>query len=103
MIYLSPEEVAAAIKGMLAWDAPAIGEAAGFAVALATKSSSSGSLADPKEKLAAAYVVLRDSRPIAVNLFWALDRVWSLWEPFLGSPEELVAELLKEEAVLIAE
>jgi len=56
------EEVAAAIRDMVVRGAPAIGCAAAFGVALAQGSPSS-------------YEVLRKSRPTAVNLFWAPDRM----------------------------
>ena len=56
------EEVAKAIKDMVVRGAPAIGCAAAFGVVLANGS---------KE----AYEILAKSRPTAVNLFWALDRM----------------------------
>ena len=56
------EEVAAAIRDMVVRGAPAIGCAAAFGVVLGRGSDSS-------------YEVLRKSRPTAVNLFWALDRM----------------------------
>ena len=55
-------EVAAAIRDMVVRGAPAIGCAAAFGVVLG---SSSGE----------AFEVLAASRPTAVNLFWALDRM----------------------------
>ena len=58
----SAAQVAEAIREMVVRGAPAIGCAAAFGVAL-----SKGS----KE----AYEVLAKSRPTAVNLFWALDRM----------------------------
>jgi methylthioribose-1-phosphate isomerase len=54
-------EVAAAIRDMAVRGAPAIGCAAAFGIAL-----------DPAE---ASYDVLAKSRPTAVNLFWALERM----------------------------
>jgi methylthioribose-1-phosphate isomerase len=54
-------EVAAAIRDMVVRGAPAIGCAAAFGVAL--------------ESTDAAYDVLAKSRPTAVNLFWALERM----------------------------
>jgi methylthioribose-1-phosphate isomerase len=54
-------EVAAAIRDMVVRGAPAIGCAAAFGIAL-----------DPRE---ASYAVLAKSRPTAVNLFWALERM----------------------------
>ena len=54
-------EVAAAIRDMVVRGAPAIGCAAAFGIAL-----------EPKD---ASYDVLARSRPTAVNLFWALERM----------------------------
>ena len=54
-------EVAAAIRDMVVRGAPAIGCAAAFGIAL-----------EPKE---ASYEILKKSRPTAVNLFWALERM----------------------------
>ena len=54
-------EVAAAIRDMVVRGAPAIGCAAAFGIAL-----------EPTE---AAHHVLAQSRPTAVNLFWALERM----------------------------
>jgi methylthioribose-1-phosphate isomerase len=58
--------VAAAIRTMVVRGAPAIGVAAAYGIALA---------ASKGEDLAAADRVLRDSRPTAVNLAWALDEM----------------------------
>jgi methylthioribose-1-phosphate isomerase len=55
----SAEEVAAAIRDMVVRGAPAIGCAAAFGVALSK----------------GGYEVLAKSRPTAVNLFWALERM----------------------------
>jgi len=56
------EEVAQAIKDMVVRGAPAIGCAAAFGVVLGKGSPSS-------------FEILAKSRPTAVNLFWALDRM----------------------------
>ncbi len=56
------DEVAAAIRDMVVRGAPAIGCAAAFGVVLDKGSKH-------------AYEVLAASRPTAVNLFWALDRM----------------------------
>jgi methylthioribose-1-phosphate isomerase len=58
----SAEEVAQAIRDMVVRGAPAIGCAAAFGVVLGNGS---------KE----GYEILAKSRPTAVNLFWALDRM----------------------------
>jgi methylthioribose-1-phosphate isomerase len=54
-------DVAAAIRGMAVRGAPAIGCAAAFGIAL-----------DPADT---SYEILAQSRPTAVNLFWALERM----------------------------
>src|SRR5690349_10153529 len=59
-------EVADAIKTMVVRGAPAIGVAAAYGYALAVAKG---------EDAAAADAVLRESRPTAVNLAWALDRM----------------------------
>ena len=65
MVYVTcrtAEEVAQAIRDMAVRGAPAIGCSAAFGIAL--------SKGNPK-----AYEVLAKSRPTAVNLFWALERM----------------------------
>jgi methylthioribose-1-phosphate isomerase len=59
-------EVADAIRTMVVRGAPAIGVAAAYGIALAAANG---------EDLAAADRVLRESRPTAVNLAWALDEM----------------------------
>ncbi len=68
------QEVALAIKNMVVRGAPAIGIAAAYGMALAAQAK-----ADRNE----ATKTLAGSRPTAVNLFWALERIdkvseWSL-------------------------
>ncbi|WP_456446252.1 S-methyl-5-thioribose-1-phosphate isomerase [Oceanithermus sp.] len=89
----APEEVAAAIREMAVRGAPAIGAAAAFGVVLAARRG--GALAE-------ADALLRASRPTAVNLFWALDRMKRVWEGFSGAAEALAAAL-EAEALRIAE
>lgn len=79
-------EVAAAIREMAVRGAPAIGVAAAYGMALASLKG---------EDLNAADAVLRASRPTAVNLFWALDRL----RPLHGSgPGPLLQEAQAIEA-----
>lgn len=59
-------EVAAAIRDMIVRGAPAIGVAAAFGMALAAKHG---------RNLSAAADILKRSRPTAVNLAWAVDRM----------------------------
>lgn len=66
----SVEDVATAIERMVVRGAPAIGITAAYAIALAARSGFSLPEADAR---------LRKTRPTAVNLFWALDRMKRLW------------------------
>ena len=67
----SAEEVAQAIRDMVVRGAPAIGCAAAFGVVLGKGSK-------------ASYDVLAKSRPTAVNLFWALERMKNKFIPLLA-------------------
>ena len=65
-------ETAAAIREMVVRGAPAIGCAAAFGIALDAKRGAS---------LIAAEALLAQSRPTAVNLFWALERMRGVVDP----------------------
>lgn len=73
--YRSHREVAQAIKDMVVRGAPAIGAAAAFGLALAGYESASASTRELLADLQAAANTLKASRPTAVNLAWAVDRV----------------------------
>ncbi|MBV9392390.1 MAG: S-methyl-5-thioribose-1-phosphate isomerase [Verrucomicrobia bacterium] len=65
----SAEDVADGIRKMVVRGAPLIGASAGYGIAL-------GMLHDPSDKgLERSYKMLFASRPTAVNLRWALDRI----------------------------
>src|SRR5436190_23816913 len=83
------EEVAEAIRAMVIRGAPAIGVAAAMGVALGVLRS-----ADPIEQICDT---LARTRPTAVNLFWAIDRMKKLYESAQGRPiEEIRARLVDE-------
>lgn len=67
--------VAAAIHDMVIRGAPAIGVAAGYGLALAALGGAATDAAGLRAELDDAAAVLRASRPTAVNLGWAVDRV----------------------------
>jgi methylthioribose-1-phosphate isomerase len=73
--------VAEAIRTMVVRGAPAIGVAAAYGIALAAAKG---------EDLAAADRVLRDSRPTAVNLAWALDEMRD--DPSAGHARKIHAD-----------
>ncbi|WKZ38963.1 MAG: S-methyl-5-thioribose-1-phosphate isomerase [Anaerolineales bacterium] len=73
--YRGHRDVAHAITDMVVRGAPAIGAAAGFGLALAGFESAASSTRDLLADLQAAANTLKDARPTAVNLAWAVDRV----------------------------
>jgi methylthioribose-1-phosphate isomerase len=79
LAYRGVTEVAEAIRDMVVRGAPAIGVTAAYAMVLAAREArqSSPSRAERVERLAAARSALGATRPTAVNLFWALERMWN--------------------------
>jgi methylthioribose-1-phosphate isomerase len=98
-------ETARAIRDMVVRGAPAIGCAAAFGVALEAKRLAGSSPAeDFRRGLAGGLDVLRASRPTAVNLFWALERMQSAIDTHAGaSPAELAARLEAEAEAIFRE
>lgn len=72
------EGVWEAIKKLRVRGAPAIGVAAAYGVVVGTREHRDASRQDFNEKLAEVVKYLASSRPTAVNLFWALDRMSDL-------------------------
>ena len=73
--YRDHASVARAIKEMVVRGAPAIGAAAAFGLALAGFESTADSNSDLLNELQSASNTLKASRPTAVNLAWAVDRI----------------------------
>lgn len=69
------KEVAKAIKNMVVRGAPAIGATAAYGMVLAILQKDTEELSLLKDELTKAAALLRASRPTAVNLFWAIDRI----------------------------
>lgn len=68
-------EVADVIRRLVVRGAPAIGVSAAFGLALAAQQSKAKTLPELLRDLDSAFKVLQATRPTAVNLFWALQRV----------------------------
>ena len=100
--YTSAEGVALAIKDMVIRGAPAIGAAAAYGLAVELCRHES----DDLDTLLAAYKsaddILRRSRPTAVNLFWALDRMYEIVNKKEYSAGWSLQELVLAEAHAIA-
>jgi len=91
--------VAEAIKKMEIRGAPAIGVAAAMALALAARSLGSMPLEKALSFMRDVAEKVKSTRPTAVNLFWAVDRVMASISK-ASSVEELV-ELAEKEAIKI--
>jgi methylthioribose-1-phosphate isomerase len=98
----NPGEMAEAIKTMKIRGAPLLGVAAGFALALAAANSKAESKEKLLKELEAAAETIRQTRPTAVNLFWALDRILEKAKEFSGNRAAL-ASFIVEEAQRIAD
>jgi methylthioribose-1-phosphate isomerase len=95
--YDTAVEVAEAIRAMVVRGAPAIGATAAFGLALAAHHSHAATAAALREELQTAADVLARSRPTAVNLFWAIERMLRhAANPALDTPAKLRDELLAE-------
>lgn len=92
------QSVADGIRTMVVRGAPAIGVAAAYGVALEAIALSNFSKSDFEKGLLTGVDVLAQSRPTAVNLFWALERMKKLWENVKQLPTSEVANRLLQEA-----
>jgi methylthioribose-1-phosphate isomerase len=101
--YTDYQGVADAIRTMVIRGAPAIGAAAGFGMALAGLRSAAKTRSELLRDLEMAAEALRRSRPTAVNLFWAIDRMLrTATNESLDSADD-VREALIREAQTIAD
>jgi methylthioribose-1-phosphate isomerase len=94
------EEVATAIRDMIIRGAPAIGVAAAMGVAIGVQYARE---ADLDAQVDVICETLAKTRPTAVNLFWAIDRMKRLYTTLRGKPLGEIRERLIEEAQLVRE
>jgi len=95
------EDVADAIRTLVVRGAPAIGVAAAFGVALAARQSRATTFDALLGDLEAAIKGLAATRPTAVNLFWALERMRRVALASVGVPLDRVKARLLTEAQAI--
>jgi len=87
--------VAHAIQTMVVRGAPAIGVAAAFGLVLAVRNAIRKRL-PWREEFRKAALQLRATRPTAVNLFWAIDRMQKAAEKLPDEPEGAAYHLERE-------
>jgi methylthioribose-1-phosphate isomerase len=98
----SADEVAEAVRTMAVRGAPLLGIVAAFGLALAARTSRAGGPRGVLRDLRHAGRILVGSRPTAINIAWAVERVLAAAERAAGEGVEAVRAAAEEEANSIA-
>ena len=93
-------DVAAGIKDMVVRGAPAIGVSAAYGIALGAKTFVGTNVDDLEEEIDYVCDVIGKTRPTAVNLFWAIDRMKRIFQKAKtdGKPVSEIKQVLVDEA-----
>ncbi|HEV2425533.1 MAG TPA: S-methyl-5-thioribose-1-phosphate isomerase [Terriglobia bacterium] len=108
-IYSDYQGVAEAIRSMVIRGAPAIGVAAAMGVALGIEKSNATSVDVLRAEFEVIARTISETRPTAVNLFWAVDRMRRVFESALASAsgdqamDHAKARLVEEARRMLAE
>ncbi len=97
------EDMALAIHTMIVRGAPAIGVAAAYGMYLGALDIQTTERRAFLEQLEAVAQQLRATRPTAVNLFWAIDRMLKTARQTVGSVGQLQSILLEQAQAIAAE
>jgi len=92
-----------AIRTLTVRGAPALGAAGALGVYLAVKDSKAGEYESLRREIDEACEYLGSSRPTAVNLFWAMDRMQRCARSNSRLPAAKIKSLLLEEALAVME
>jgi methylthioribose-1-phosphate isomerase len=98
-----PHSVAQAIRTLAVRGAPAIGVAAAMGIALAATKLQSQRPETFLKKMVAVCEMMRQTRPTAINLFWAIDRMRKILDRGDSLDIAEITGRLEEEARLIHE
>lgn len=101
--YSDYRDVAEAIRSMVIRGAPAIGVAAAMGVALGMKQSAVQSVEELDQEFEGMCGLISNTRPTAVNLFWAVDRMKRAYGEARPHGIEAVKSALIREAVRLHE
>ena len=97
--YTDYKEVAEAIRVIVIRGAPAIGVAAAMGVALGVKNSPAASPEDLDAAITTICDVIAGTRPTAVNLFWAVDRMKAVYNQVRSQGREKIRSALVAECL----
>ena len=100
---LDYQTVAEAIKKLRVRGAPAIGVAASFGLVLGAQDLIANESQNFHNDMKKVADVLKATRPTAVNLFWAVNRMMDVLEINLELPVEIILETMEREAIAILE
>jgi len=92
------EQVANAIRTMIVRGAPAIGVATAMGIALGVQNSKAETVGELKRDFDRCCELIRQTRPTAVNLFWAIRRMQEKFESLRIRPIPQIKQALVEEA-----
>ena len=92
------QQVADVIRNMVVRGAPAIGVAAAMGIALGVQNSKTENSSDLKQELDRICEIIGQTRPTAVNLFWAIRRMQAKFETLRTRPAPQIKQALVEEA-----
>ncbi len=92
------QQVADAIRTMIVRGAPAIGVAAAMGIALGVRDSKAETVAELEKEFDHICEVIGQTRPTAVNLFWAIRRMREKFEHLRVRPVSQIKQELTEEA-----
>ena len=98
----SPQEMAEAIRTLTVRGAPAIGIAAAYGLCLTADLCLACRPVEFEEHFFNAFDLLAASRPTAVNLFYALDRMKAAYLPIQTQPVAIIRDALVAEADAIS-
>jgi len=104
--YTTYQDVAKSIREMVIRGAPAIGVAAAMGVAIGVQKSTAKSLAELRAEFPVILDALARTRPTAVDLFWALDRMKLRFEEVAARTQDLAqisAAMIEEAKAVHAE
>jgi len=92
------KDVADVIRTMVVRGAPAIGVAAAMGIALGVKNSKAENVAELKKDFDQICKTIGETRPTAVNLFWAIRRMQDKFEMLRIRPMPQIKQAVVEEA-----
>jgi methylthioribose-1-phosphate isomerase len=92
------QQVADVIRNMVVRGAPAIGVAAAMGIALGVKNSKAETVGELKKDFDQVCKVIGETRPTAVNLFWAIRRMQDKFEKLRIRPLAQIRQDLIEES-----